>query len=131
MYAFADESGAALREFATWLSEGADSPIRAFTAAGADIDSVIDVHAVFRGSHHDVEVTTLPEILLPKTGPLGLQDWEKVWATDAADDIFARRGIAAEGAIVIVRPDQYVAHVLPLSARGEVRDFFGGFLLSV
>lgn len=89
------------------------------------------MHAVFRGSHHDVEVTTLPEILLPKTGPLGLQDWEKVWATDAADDIFARRGIAAEGAIVVVRPDQYVAHVLPLSARGEVRDFFGGFLLSV
>ncbi|MGL3150128.1 FAD-dependent monooxygenase [Microbacterium sp. A82] len=129
IYAFGDASGAALREFATWLSDGADSPVRAFTAADADIDSVIDVHAVFRGSHHDIDVTALPELLLPTSGPLGLQDWEKAWATDAKDDIFAARGIAAEGAIVVVRPDQYVAHVLPLSAREELTEFFAGFLL--
>jgi phenol 2-monooxygenase len=130
VYAFGDTSGTALNEFVTWLSDGEDSPVRAFTGADADIDSVIDVHAVFRGSHHDVDVTALPELLLPKSGPLGLQDWEKVWAADAKDDIFAARGIAAEGAVVVVRPDQYIAHVLPLSARTELRDFFGGFLLS-
>lgn len=129
IYAFGDSSGAALREFTTWLSEGEDSPVRTFTAADADIDDVIDVHAVFRGSHHDVDVTALPALLLPNSGPLGLQDWEKVWAADAADDIFERRGIAADGAVVVVRPDQYIAHVLPLSARGELRDFLGGFLL--
>ncbi|MEW1962657.1 FAD-dependent monooxygenase [Microbacterium sp. NPDC077644] len=129
LYAFGDASGDALREFVTWLSDGPDSPVRAFTPADADADSVIDVHAVFRGSHHDIDVTSLPELLLPKTGPLGLQDWEKVWATDPADDIFALRGIASEGAVVVVRPDQYVAHVLPLSARDELREFFAGFLL--
>ncbi|WP_417509384.1 FAD-dependent monooxygenase [Microbacterium sp.] len=129
IYAFGDTSGAALREFATWLSDGEDSPVREFTGADAVIDSVIDVHAIFRGSHHDVDVTALPELLLPTSGPLGLQDWEKVWAADAADDIFAARGIAADGAVVVVRPDQYVAHVLQLSARAELRDFFGGFLL--
>ncbi|MGP6169958.1 FAD-dependent monooxygenase [Microbacterium sp. A196] len=131
IYAFGDTSGAALREFATWLSDGENSPVREFTGADADIDSVIDVHAIFRGSHHDVDVTALPELLLPKSGPLGLQDWEKVWAADAADDIFAVRGIAAEGAVIVVRPDQYVSHVLPLSARTELRDFFAGFLLPV
>lgn len=131
LYAFGDASGDALREFVTWLSDGPDSPVRAFTPADADADSVIDVHAVFRGSHHDIDVTSLPELLLPKTGPLGLQDWEKVWATDPADDIFALRGIASEGAVVVVRPDQYVAHVLPLSARDELREFFAGFLLPV
>jgi phenol 2-monooxygenase len=31
--------------------------------------------------------------------------------------------------MVVVRPDQYVAHVLPLDARGELADFFAGFLL--
>ncbi|MGO3320095.1 MAG: FAD-dependent monooxygenase, partial [Microbacterium gubbeenense] len=129
IYAFGDESSAALQEFSTWLSEGDDSPVRAFTAADADIDSVIDVHAVFRGSHHDVDVTALPSLLLPKSGPLGLQDWEKVWAADAKDDIFVSRGIDAGGAIVVVRPDQYIAHVLPLSAREELREFFAGFLL--
>lgn len=131
IYAFGDMEGRQLREFATWLSEGGDSPIRVFTHAEADIDSVIDVHGVFRGSHHAVDVTSLPEILLPKSGPLGLQDWEKAWAADAADDIFERRGIAAEGAVVVVRPDQHVAHLLPLTAREELRDFFAGFLRPV
>lgn len=129
IYAFGDASGEALRETANWLSEGADSPVRAFTPENADIDSIIDVHAIFRGSHHDVDVTTLPALLLPTSGPLGLQDWEKVWAADASDDIFERRGISDEGAIVVVRPDQYIAHVLPLSAREELREFFAGFLL--
>ncbi|MGM7670410.1 FAD-dependent monooxygenase [Microbacterium sp. A93] len=129
IYAFGDEGGVALSQFASWLTEGEDSPVRTFTAADADIDSVIDVHAIFRGSHHDIDVTALPSILLPQSGPLGLQDWEKTWAADAKDDIFVSRGIAAEGAIVVVRPDQYVAHVLPLTAREELRDFFAGFLL--
>ncbi|WP_193597819.1 FAD-dependent monooxygenase [Microbacterium sp. YJN-G] len=131
IYAFGDESGEALRELAGWLCEGEDSPVRAFTAPDADIDSVIDVHAVFRGAHHDIDVTALPGILLPQSGPFGLQDWEKAWSADADDDIFARRGIAGEGAIVVVRPDQYVAQVLPLSARAELREFFGAFLLPV
>ncbi|WP_460801993.1 FAD-dependent monooxygenase [Microbacterium sp. GXF6406] len=131
IYAFGDESGVAVRELAAWLGDDENSPVRALTAAGADIDSLIDVHAIFRGSHHDIDVTALPEILLPMSGPLGLQDWEKVWAADPKDDIFAARGIAAEGAIVIVRPDQYVANVLPLSARDELRDFFQGALRPV
>ena len=130
IYAFGDASGAGLREFATWLADSSDSPVHAYAAPDADIDSVIEAHAVFRGSRHDIDVTSLPEILLPKSGPLGLQDWEKVWAADV-DDIFAARGVAAEGAVVVVRPDQYVAHVLPLSARQELRDFFAGFLVPV
>ncbi len=128
LYAFADEGGAELRALLEWLGESPDSPVRAFAAPGDDIDGVIDVHAVFRESHHEIEVTELPAIVLPRTGPLGLQDWEKVWSADAADDIFARRGVGPAGAVVIVRPDQYVAHVLPLRARAELTAFFAGIL---
>lgn len=128
LYAFGDADGSALREFAAWLGDAPDSPVTRFTPAGADIDAVFDVHGIFAGSHHDVDVTALPEILLPHSGPLGLQDWEKVWAADPADDIFSARGVGAAGAVVVVRPDQYVAHVLPLSAREELTDFFAGIL---
>lgn len=31
--------------------------------------------------------------------------------------------------MVIVRPDQYVAHVLPLDAFDALSDFFDGFML--
>ena len=84
---------------------------------------------VFRCSHHEVEATSLPEMLLPRSGRLGLQDWEKAWAVDPRRDIFAERGIDRRGALVIVRPDQYVANVLPLSARAELSAFFAGFLI--
>ena len=46
-------------------------------------------------------------------------------------DIFDMRGIDRErGCVVIVRPDQYVAHVLPLSAHDEIAAFFAGFMIA-
>src|SRR3954469_10677457 len=45
------------------------------------------------------------------------------------DGPFDLRGIArTQGALVVVRPDQYVAHVLPLDAHGELAAFFAGFM---
>jgi len=102
--------------------------VRRHTPPGADVDSVLDVHAVVRCGPHDLDLSAVPEILLPHSGPLGLQDWEKVWARDPRADVFALRGIDPAGAVVVVRPDQYVATVLPLTARAELTSFFAGFL---
>ena len=129
LYAFGGEDNAALLELADWLGTSPESPLARFTPEDADVDGVIDVHGVFRCGHHDLDVSALPEVLLPHSGPLGLQDWEKAWALDPCEDIFAERGIGPNGAIVVVRPDQYVAAVLPLTAREELTAFFGGFLL--
>ena len=59
-----------------------------------------------------------------------MANWEKVWTIDAqyGHDPFAERGVSPDGAIVVVRPDQYVAEVLPLTARAELGEFFAGFL---
>ena len=39
------------------------------------------------------------------------------------------RGIdRAAGCVVVVRPDQYVGHILPLQARGDLADYFAAFL---
>ncbi|MDN4483496.1 FAD-dependent monooxygenase [Demequina lignilytica] len=129
LYAFGDAGGVELRALADWLTDSPGAPTHLFRGPGEAIDAVLDVHGIVRGTHHDVDVTDLPEILLPRSGPLGLQDWEKVWAVDPADDIFAARGIGDAGALVIVRPDQYVAHVLPLTAREELTAFFQGILV--
>lgn len=128
LYAFGDEGGAALRELSHWLGEAPDSPLQRFRPEGADLDGAIDVQAVFRGDPHDIDLPALPAVLLPHSGPLGLQDWDKVWAADASADLFAARGIDPAGAIVVVRPDQYVATVLPLAARSELTEFFAGVL---
>ncbi|WP_460773148.1 FAD-dependent monooxygenase [Microbacterium sp. GXF7504] len=128
LYAFDGVEGG-LVDFAAWLTDDPESPLHRFRADGDDLDAVIDVHGVLRGTHHGVDVTRFPEALIPRSGPLGIQDWEKLWAVDPRADVFADRGVAASGAVVVVRPDQYVAHVLPLSARAELTAFFGGFLL--
>ena len=72
----------------------------------------------------------MPSMLRPRKGTLGLHDYEKVFAPDIkAIDIFDLRGVdRASGALVIVRPDQYIAHVLPLNAYQELADFFEGFM---
>jgi phenol 2-monooxygenase len=129
IFAFGSRDATGLLDLAEWLGAAPESPVLRFTPAGADRDSVIDVHGVFRCGHHDLDPAVLPPVLLPRSGPLGLQDWEKAWAIDPRHDIFAEREIDGRGAIVIVRPDQYVANVLPLTARAELTAFFAGFLI--
>ena len=132
VYMFADARGQRLRELATFLAQSTNSPIRRFTPAGAEIDSVIDVRAVFQAGHRDIAVEELPPILLPRKGRFGLIDYEKAFSPDVKNgrDIFDVRGLDREnGAIVVVRPDQYVANVLPLDAHDELTAFFAGFLL--
>ena len=132
IYAFADASAERLRALAAFLAESPQSPICRVTPKGADIDSVIDFRAVFQQGHRDLKVEELPSMLLPRKGRLGLIDYEKAFCPDLQDgcDIFVLRRInRATGAMVVVRPDQYVATVLPLDAHDELGAFFAAFLL--
>ncbi|RZL94920.1 MAG: 3-hydroxybenzoate 4-monooxygenase [Variovorax sp.] len=134
IYAFADASGERLRELCAFLAESPRSPVRRFMPTGADvdIDGVIDVRAVFQQGHLDLKVEELPSILLPRKGCFGLIDYEKAYCAELKNgpDIFDLRGIdRRKGAMVVVRPDQYVSNVLPLEAHDELAAFFGRFLL--
>ena len=129
IYAFADAGRTALNAWAEWMLSDAASPIARFTPTGVDIDTVFDVKAVYQQPHHDVAIETVPKVFLPASGPYGLPDYEKIYAAIEGDDIFDQRGVSRDGAIVVVRPDHYVSHILPLSAREELTDFFGQFLL--
>jgi hypothetical protein len=74
----------------------------------------------------------MPAFLSPQKGRYGLRDMEKMFCPDLKNhaDIFDLRGVArAEGCVVVVRPDQYVAHVLPLDAFADLESFFAGFML--
>jgi len=78
-----------------------------------------------------LEFGALPALLRPHVGRYGLCDYEKVFCADpkGGEDIFGMRGIdRAAGCVVIVRPDQYVAHILPLAARTELAAYFAAVL---
>ncbi|WP_166848015.1 FAD-dependent monooxygenase [Isoptericola sp. BMS4] len=133
VYAFADAPRAgeesALAAWAAWLASP-ESPVARFTPAGADVDAVFDVKVVYQQGFEDVDLAEVPEVFRPRTGPLGLTDWEKVYAAGptvwTATDIFAERELSRDGVVVVVRPDQYVAHVLPLTATDELGEFLAG-----
>jgi 2-polyprenyl-6-methoxyphenol hydroxylase-like FAD-dependent oxidoreductase len=119
----------ALCEF---LAGSPQSPVTRYTPTGADIDSVIDVRAVFQQGHLELAIEAMPSFLLPRKGRYRLRDYEKMFCPDlkSGQDIFDLRGIDRNrGCMVVVRPDQYVAHVLPLDAHAEVAAFFDGFMV--
>jgi len=106
--------------------------VRQYTPAGADVDAVIDLRIVFQQSYRELAIERLPPFLLPAKGCYGLRDYEKVFcAIQDGEDIFDLRGIDRErGCIVVVRPDQYVAQVVPLDKYEELSSFFGRFMLA-
>jgi phenol 2-monooxygenase len=74
----------------------------------------------------------MPALLLPRKGRYGLIDYEKMFCPviKSGQDIFAMRGIDRErGCMIVVRPDQYIAQVLPLDGYKQLVSFFDGFML--
>jgi phenol 2-monooxygenase (NADPH) len=93
---------------------------------------VIDLRAVFQQGSRELALETLPNFLMPRKGRLGLVDYEKMFCPDVKSgrNIFDMRGSdRRQGCLLVFRPDQYVAHVLPFHAHDELASFFEGFLL--
>jgi phenol 2-monooxygenase len=133
LYAFSDRRGERLADLCSWLGEDAGSLLPRVTPPHGDIDAVIDMRAILQVAHRDVVLSELPPLLLPHKGTLGLIDYEKAFCADPRPgrNIFDMRRIDRElGCLVIVRPDQFVAHVLPLDAHDEIAAFFAQILLT-
>lgn len=121
-----------IKAFCEFLAGSPNSPIRQYTAKDADIDSVFDVRAIFQQDHRTLSIGEMPDLLLPRKGRFGLLDYEKLFCPDlkSGKDIFSIRAIERRnGCVVVVRPDHYIAHVLPLDAHAELAAFFDGFMV--
>ena len=114
-------------EFAEWIANSPDSPLAA-TPSGADLDAWFDVKVIYQQDHTNVDIGAVPAVFKPEVGPFRLPYLEKVYATDPEADIFDLRGLDRGGVVVVVRPDQYVANVLPLTATAELAAFFAPLL---
>ena len=137
LFAFADaadprDEHSRLAALLRFLENDAQSPVRRFTPQGQAHDAVIDCRAVLQQGFRVINITDLPHLLRPAKGEFGLTDYEKVFCSDLKNgpDIYDLRSINRDGGcLVIVRPDQYVAQILPLDAHAELTGFFSGVLL--
>ncbi|WP_104087144.1 FAD-binding monooxygenase [Arthrobacter sp. GMC3] len=127
IYVFADASPAGadspVADFAQWVSMAPDSPLAA-TPHGLDADAWFDVKVVYQQKHEDIDINAVPAAFKPFVGPFGLVDYELVYGVVDGNDIFDVRGLSRDGVVVVVRPDQYVAAVVPLTATDELAAFF-------
>jgi phenol 2-monooxygenase (NADPH) len=139
LFIFADELApnapdSRLAELCELLATDPRSPLLRYRSDETDVDAVVDLRAVVQQGHDSLVIGEMPSILRPKKGRYGLVDYEKVFCPDlkAGQDIFEMRGVdRASGAIVIVRPDQHVAHVLPLDGFEALVEFLAGFMMPV
>ena len=137
LFAFADatppdDKTSRLAALGRFLETDPASPLRLYTPEGADPDSMIDCRAVLQQGFRETDITSLPPLFRPAKGTLGLIDYEKVFCPDLKNghDLFEKREInRIQGCLVIVRPDQYVAEILPLEGFDELTAFFSRILL--
>lgn len=122
------DTASASYKLINFLATAPESPVHRYTPAGADIDAVIDVYSIFQ--QQDLAIESLPDYLWPAKGKYGLRDYEKTFYATEDKDVFAERGINREqGCMVIVRPDQHIANILPLDAHAQLSAFFAEFML--
>ena len=120
-------TGSATEKLAGWFANSPESPLCA-TPSGTDPDAWFDLKIIYQPGHTAVDINVVPAVFKPQVGPFKLTDYEKVYATDPAVDIFEQRGLDRGGEVVVIRPDQYVANVLPLTATAELGEFFAALL---
>ncbi|MGA1206157.1 MAG: FAD-binding monooxygenase [Litorivicinaceae bacterium] len=133
VFVFAGEETPGATESGSWavaeyLDQDPSSPVRRLQCAGQDVDARIDCRIVYQQPFRDIDLGEVHPFWLPRKGKFALVDYEKIFCVDhkLGDDIYQMRGInRADGCIVIVRPDQFVAAVLPIRATQALGDYFG------
>ncbi len=136
LFLFADaadprDKDSALAQLCDWLVKADASPLRRYTPSAQDVDALFDVRSIVQQSFQHFEMTQVPPLLFPQKGQFGVHDYEKVFCPDfkTGPDIFDLREINRHtGCVVIVRPDQYIGHVLPLQATHEIAAYFDAFM---
>ena len=123
---------AGVNELCDFLERDITSPIIKFTPEGSDIDSVIDVRCIFQEMHSSYDFFNLPSLLRPTKGCYNLIDYEKAYCpeADGKNNIFDLRGVdRRKGCVIIIRPDQYVSHIVPIDGHHIITSFFDRFML--
>jgi phenol 2-monooxygenase (NADPH) len=119
------------------LGEYLDSPqgsVRTLTPHDADIDSLIEPIIVLSGNRDRTEQEQLHPYFWPVTGRWRMRDLHKTFVDEESYNsghghCYQHFGIDPEkGAVLIVRPDNYVSKITTLEDHDGIGSFFTGFI---
>jgi len=123
-----------LKDLGDYL-DSAEGPVKTFSPSGSDIDSFIEPIVVISGKRVEIEQEQIPDYFWPVTGKWRMRDLHKVFVDDESYNSGHGRAYdfygvdPKEGAVVVVRPDQYVAMVSAIENHQIVGEFFQGFAI--
>ncbi|KAL2869169.1 putative phenol 2-monooxygenase [Aspergillus lucknowensis] len=115
--------------------ESNESPLQTFRVNDGDCDSLIEPILVGYGPRHSIELDQIPSSFYPITGKNQIKDLHKIFFDDESYNkthghLYEHLGVSPErGAIVIVRPDQYVSSVIGIEDYKRIGKFFEGCLI--
>jgi phenol 2-monooxygenase len=94
-----------------------DSPLQAFASQGPASSSIVEIFTVHGCPRHDMDLLDLPDIFHPWHPELGW-DYSKVFTDEKSyqnpvdtGHLYRDFGIADEGCVLLLRPDQHVCMI--------------------
>ncbi|TFK48400.1 hypothetical protein OE88DRAFT_1634717 [Heliocybe sulcata] len=117
------------REKVLALAESMSQPesfLQKFTPKGARSSDVFDLITIAASRKEEITYNDFPKILRPH--------WSRIYTDDIdfsgkfGGKAYASFGIDPQGAIIVVRPDQYVGMISPLDKVSELDDYFSSFM---
>ncbi|KNG52437.1 phenol 2-monooxygenase [Stemphylium lycopersici] len=117
------------------LANALESVARRYTPAPRHLDSVIEPILVMSSKFKDAKQERIPDYFWPPSGRWGIRDLHKSYVDDehynsGHGHAFEKYGVdPSVGAVIIVRPDQYVSKVTTLEDFGSIANFFNGCLI--
>ena len=96
LYVFADAAhpaaeGSGARALSDWLVGSPDSPFVRHRREGEDFSAQIEPVVVYQQEHTEFEITDVPAAFRPRVGALGLEYWDRVYASLPEEDAFLQR----------------------------------------
>ncbi|ANB11884.1 hypothetical protein AWJ20_109 [Sugiyamaella lignohabitans] len=133
------KSNASLKNFMVKFGEyleASDNFVKKYTPATASLYSVIDILLVHASSRTACEWNDFPSAFRPRDHK-GRMDYLKIYADDTSyhqghGHAYKKYGIDTSfGALLVVRPDGYLAKVEPLNQDGinSIEEFFAKFMI--
>ncbi|KAI4614495.1 hypothetical protein J4E83_007149 [Alternaria metachromatica] len=120
---------------AVTLAKALEAIASRYTPAGKHIDSIIETFLVLNSKFTETEQESIPDYFWPKSGKWNIRDLHKTFVDDdhynsGHGHAYEKYGVKPDvGAVVIVRPDQYVSKVTTLDDFGGIAEFFAGCLI--
>ncbi|KFY78691.1 hypothetical protein V499_02184 [Pseudogymnoascus sp. VKM F-103] len=123
-----------LKKLSDFLSS-ADGPVQQFTPASLDIDSFIEPILILSRGEARIEQEQIPAYFWPESGNWQIRDLHKTFIDHESYNsghgkAYELYGIDTEqGAVAIVRPDQYISMVVDIDNHKSIKNFFTGFCI--